>query len=131
MNGESKLKRLSLGEKVEALTMLKEGCTNIAVTQKLSIKRRTVMKLNSDETKILKRAEKNGLALHTKRARSLTFPAVEEQVLTSIALARQAKMPVTQDLIQHRSLMARNELLAMNDANVEKDSPIKFSASIG
>ena len=72
-----------------------------------------------------------GLALHTKSSRFPKFPEVKERVLSFVRLARAAKMPVTQDLIQQRALLVRDEIIATNCTYIDKDYLRKFSSSIG
>ena len=84
MTNKKKWKGLSLREKVGAITMLNIRFSGIAIMNKYGFKWRTVTKLKSEGNVILKRTEQESAVLHTKYARAVKFPEIEEQMLQFI-----------------------------------------------
>lgn len=87
------------------------------------------MKAETDT--IMEMVQRQGMALHAKSSRPPKFPEVEARVLNFVHLARAAKMPVTQDVIRQRALLARDELLASNRTDIDKEEYGKFAGSVG
>ena len=112
--------------------MIQGGYKNSAVMQKFDIAERTVLKLKKDGPQIIKDAERNSLTLNTKSVRPAKFPAVDDEVLRFIDLARSAKTPITLDAIMKRALLVKAEILQHSTlSEVERVRLEAFTASKG
>lgn len=127
---EKKRKRFSLGEKLEAVRMLSTGSDATDFINKFDVKRRTVTKLRKDADHLLKKAEKDRTALHAKYTRPPKFPHIEERFLQFLHLARTAKMPVTQEVIQQRALLSLQRLLQLESNAIDKEARMRFTDSV-
>ena len=112
--------------------MIEGGYKNSAVMQKFDIAERTVLKLKKDGPQIIKDAERNSLTLNTKSVRPAKFPAVDDEVLRFIDLARSAKTPITLDAIMKRALLVKAAILEHSTlSEVERSRLQAFTASKG
>lgn len=66
-------------------------------------------------------------ALQAKSSRPPQFLEIEEQFLRFVLLSRAAKIPLKQDVLVQRTLLARKQLVEQYPSGVDMDTTKSFS----
>lgn len=111
MTLREKRERLTHSEKADTVTMMETEHDSIAVMQKYGVKRRTVTKLRAEKYKIMDQASNGDSSLQWKSQMAVKIPIIERKVMRFVEIARAAKAPITQDVIQQKALQVRDKFL--------------------
>ena len=128
---KQKRTRLSVAQKLEIVEQLKNGTTKTSVMRSFNISRRTVSNIRTNIAGILHKAEEGSKSFTMKSIRPVLYPEVEQHLLEFMTFCRAAKMPVTQNTLQAKALIIRDDIIRGLDSPMALRHIENFNASRG
>lgn len=127
----SKRTRLNLSAKVEIAKEIRSGTPFATLITKYNVGRRTLTRIKQDTESLLSKAHDNDRSLQQKTFRTVRVPPIEERLVDFVSIARQAKLPVTLNVLIAKALSLKESTLAKTVSEADRSTIRKFSASRG